>query len=408
LNKDKIEVALYQRLRDLFNFQADLVFYDLTSTYFAGHGPEGFAKHGYSRDGKPRNVQVVVGVVMVAGWPIAHHVWAGNTRDSKTVPEVVADLSKRFAFRQVVFVGDRGMVTEKNLQVLEKAEGAWGFLVGMTRRQNPEAEALIDRVDEGRWIDCKAGITAQEKSEPPRTRVQEVSCDRAGVRVFVVDSDERRAYEQRMREKVMERARVGLQKVQARVEKGQLKKAEKIGAAVERVMQRHHGHRYYDWALEDGRLRYFEHPVNLPREKKYEGKYLIQTDQPEMTPEEAVAQYKELNEVERGFHALKDPIGMRPIWHRVERRVRAHIFVAALAFLIDRMLERALKDAGVALSAQAAWSALQTVRRVSFRVQGQLRSGVTPGSSRARQVLKTLKLSDTRPPTPPKGEETTM
>jgi transposase len=408
LNKDKIEVALYQRLRDLFDFQPDLVFYDLTSTYFAGHGPGDLAKHGYSRDGKPRNVQVVVGVVMVAGWPIAHHVWAGNTRDSKTVPEVVGDLSKRFAFRQVVFVGDRGMVTEKNLQVLEKAEGEWGFLVGMTRRQNPEAETLIDRVDESRWIDCKAGITAQERSEPPRTRVQEVSCDRAGVRVFVVDSDERRAYEQRMREKVMERARVGLQKVQARVEKGQLKKAEKIGAAVERVMQRHHGHRYYDWALEDGRLRYFEHPVNLPREKKYEGKYLIQTDQPDMTPEEAVAQYKELNEVERGFHALKDPIGMRPIWHRVERRVRAHIFVAALAFLMDRMLERALKDGGVALSAQAAWSALQTVRHVSFWVQGNLRSGVTPGSSRARQVLKTLKLSDTRPPTPPKGEETTM
>jgi transposase len=408
LNKDKIEVALYHRLRDLFDFQPDLVFYDLTSTYFAGHGPAGLAKHGYSRDGKPRNVQIVVGVVMVAGWPIAHHVWAGNTRDSKTVPEVVADLSKRFAFRQVVFVGDRGMVTEKNLQVLEKAEGDWGFLVGMTRRQNPEAETLIDRVDEMKWIDCKAGITAQEKKEPPRTRVQEVSCDRAGVRVFVVDSDERRAYEQRMREKVMERARVGLQKVQARVEKGQLKKAEKIGAAVERVMQRHHGHRYYDWALEDGKLRYFEHPVNLPREKKYEGKYLIQTDQAEMTPEEAVAQYKELNEVERGFHALKDPVGMRPIWHRVERRVRAHIFVAALAFLIDRMLERALRDGDVALSAQTAWSALQTVRHVSFNVQGQLRSGVTPGSSRARQVLKTLKLSDTRAPTPPKGEETTM
>ena len=84
LNKDKIEVVLYHRLRDLFDFQPDLVFYDLTSTYFAGHGPASLAKHGYSRDGKPRNVQVVVGVVMVAGWPIAHHVWAGNTRDSKS------------------------------------------------------------------------------------------------------------------------------------------------------------------------------------------------------------------------------------------------------------------------------------------------------------------------------------
>jgi transposase len=408
LNKDKIEVALFHRLRDLFDLQPELVFYDLTSTYFTGHGPPTLAKHGYSRDGKPRHVQVVVGVVMVAGWPIAHHVWAGNTRDSKTVPEVVADLSKRFAFRRVVFVGDRGMVTEKNLSVLEKAEGDWGFLVGMTRRQNPEAEALIDRIDESRWIDCPAGITAQEKSQPPRTRVQEVACDRPGVRVFVVDSDERRAYEQRMREKVMERTRLGLEKIKARIEKGRLKRAEKIGAAVERVLQRHHGHRYYDWSLEDGCFRYFEHPVNLPREKKYEGKYLIQTDQADLKPEEAVAQYKELNEVERGFHALKDPIGMRPIWHRVERRVRAHIFVAALAFLIERMLERALKDAGVPLSAQAALKALETLRQVTFRVQGQLRTGVTPGSARARQVLKALDLSDTRPPAPPKGEETTM
>jgi len=72
------------------------------------------------------------------------------------------------------------------------------------------------------------------------------------------------------------------------------------------------------------------------------------------------------------------------------------------------MLERALKDAGVALSPEAARSALETVRHVSFRVQGEIRSGVTPGSSRARQVLKALKLSDTHPPTPPKGEETTM
>jgi transposase len=408
LNKDKIEVALYRRLRDLFDFQPDLVFYDLTSTYFTGHGPVGFARHGYSRDGKPRNVQVVVGVVMVAGWPIAHHVWAGNTRDSKTVPEVVADLSKRFDFRQVVFVGDRGMVTEKNLKILEAAEGEWGFLVGMTRRQNPEAEMLIDRVDEKQWIDCPMGITAQEKSEPPRTRVQEVPCDRAGVRVFVVDSDERRAYEQRMREKVMERARVGLEKLQTRVEKGRLKRAEKIGAAAQRVLQRHHGHRYYDWEFEGGRFRYFEHPVNLPREKKYEGRYLIQTDRVEMTPEEAVAHYKELNEVERGFHALKDPIGMRPIWHRVERRVRAHIFVAALAFLLDRMLERVLRDRGVAISSQAAWSALQTVRHVSFRVHGELRSGITPGSSRARQVLKAIEISDLRPPAPPKGQETRM
>ena len=122
----------------------------------------------------------------------------------------------------------------------------------------------------------------------------------------------------------MERTRVGLEKVRTRVTQRRLKRPEKIGSAVERVLQRNHGHRYYDWELKDGQLRIFEHPVNLPREKKYEGKYLIQTDQQNMTELDAVAHYKELNEVERGFHALKDPIRMRPIWHHTERRVRAH------------------------------------------------------------------------------------
>jgi transposase len=408
LNKDKVEVALYQRLRTLFEFEADLVLYDLTSTYFEGHGPSELAKHGHSRDGKPRKVQVVVGVVMVAGWPIAHHVWAGNRRDSTTVKEVVKDLATRFRFGRLVFVGDRGMVTKENLQQLMDDE-AHGFLVGMTRRRNPEAEKLIDQVDEAKWIDCPMGINAQEKKkDPPRTRVQEVKCDRTGVRVFVVDSDERREYEERQRSKAMKRVFEALEKVQTRVTKGQLKQPEKIGAAVERALRKSHGHRYYGWELKEGQLNIFEHPVNLPREKKYEGKYLIQTDQADMTPQDAVAYYKDLDEVERAFRSLKDPLGMRPIWHHAARRVKAHIFVAALSFLIERMLGHALKNARVSLSAQSALEALKTIRHVAFRVDGQRRSGVTPGSARAREVLNALKLTDHLPPPPPQGDETVM
>lgn len=405
VNKEKLEVALYERLRTLFEFEADLVLYDLTSTYFEGRGPATLAKHGHSRDGKPRNVQVVIGVVMVAGWPIAHHVWAGNTRDSTTVKQVVEDLATRFHFRRLVFVGDRGMVTKTNLDTLQKNEGH-GFLVGMTRRRNTEAVTLIDRVDESKWVDCPMGINAREKTDPPRTRVQEVTCDREGVRVFVVDSDERRQYEEGQRIKVMKRVQARLQKIQKRVAEGKLKQPEKIGAAVERALQKNHGYRYYAWELQDGRLEIVEHPVNLPREKKYEGKYLIQTDQADITPQEAVYYYKDLTDVERAFRSLKDPLGMRPIWHHKERRVQAHIFVAALAFLIERMLERALKDAGVALSAQSALEALKTMRHVQFRVGDQVHTGVTPGSSRARQVVKALKLADCHPPLPPDGEKT--
>jgi transposase len=473
LNKDEIEVELYQRLRDLFDFEPELVLYDLTSTYFEGHGPA-VARHGHSRDGKPRNVQVVVGVVMVAGWPITHHVWAGNTRDVTTVPEVLLDLAQRFHFRRVVFVGDRGMVSEKNLGVLRgeaaetKAAGpeteaaapvaveateascngedsaetacegppgeeseasvsgaprvtaaeatrelkrlqvTCGYLLGMVRRRNPEVEKLIDRVKEDAWIDCPAGINAQEKASSPRTRVQEVSGERRGVRCFVIDSDERREYEQRQREKTMRRAREALAKVEQRVTLGRLKDPAKIGAAVERALQRHYGYRYYAWELKEDVLKITEHPVRLAQEKKYEGKYLLQTDQAEITAVEAVQQYKQLAEVERAFRTIKDPLSLRPIHHRAEHRVRAHIFVAALAFLLDRLLERRLKAGHANLSTADAWSALETIRHVTFRVQGEHRTGVTPGSSRARQVLKALAITDLRPPTPPQSKLTTM
>ena len=155
-------------------------------------------------------------------------------------------------------------------------------------------------------------------------------------------------------------------------------------------------------------LQITEHPVRLAQEKKYEGKYLLQTDQTEITAVEAVQQYKQLAEVERAFRNMKDPLSLRPIHHRTEHRVRAHIFVAALAFLLNRLLEQRLKASQTNLSTGDAWSALETIRHVTFRVQGEHRTGVTPGSTRARQVLKALAITDLRPPAPPRSESTTM
>jgi len=117
-NKERIEKELFLSLRNLFSLQADLVFYDLTSTYFEGHGPTGLAYHGHSRDDKPRNRQILVGQVMIDGWPIAHHVFEGNKRDSTTVVGVLKDIEERFGLRRVVLVGDRGMVTSDNIELL--------------------------------------------------------------------------------------------------------------------------------------------------------------------------------------------------------------------------------------------------------------------------------------------------
>ena len=396
--KEAIEQSLYLKLRDLFSLKAELVFYDLTSTYFEGEGPEELGHHGYSRDGKPRHEQVQVGVVMVNGWPIAHHVFAGNRRESETVRGIIDDLERRFGLKRVVFVGDRGMVTSDNLAMLR--ERKQGYLVGLQRRRREDVYELIMKA-RGPWQECPSKAVA--KASDARTLVQEVTGEWPGVRVFVVHSEERLAYERAMRERSMERTRTELEKLERRVAGGKLKAREKIGAAAAQILARNHGHRYYGWEMKEDAFRYFEHP-NLEREKAYEGKYLIQTEEQSLTPTEAVAAYKELSEVERAFRCLKDVIEMRPIYHRDDGRVQGHIFVAVLAFLLKRALEKKLKAAGSHLSGEAALEALRTVHVVQMQVGSKRRQGVTAGSSRAREVLKALGIATT---TPPQAPETT-
>src|SRR6201997_354460 len=225
--KAEIEHALFVTLRDLFSLRVDLVFYDLTSTYFEGQGPPEMGANGHSRDGKPHNPQVLVGLVLVDGWPIAHHVFEGNKRDAKTVPDVLRDLEQRFGLKRIVFIADRGMVTCQNLDDLRA--GGHGYIVGRNRRRSGEVFDYIQSAT-GAWTECPVGITAREKAAPPKTLVQEVTSIKPGVRVFVVHSDERAEFERAQRVKAMGRVRTRLEGLQQRIQKGRLKAPEKIGA----------------------------------------------------------------------------------------------------------------------------------------------------------------------------------
>ena len=404
--KARLEVGIWQQLRDLFSVEPELVFYDITSTYFEGQGPAELGRFGYSRDGKPRKRQIVVGVVMMDGWPIAHHVFAGNRLDQTTVAEVVEDLRRRFGLERVVFVGDRGMVTLKNVAHLR--EGGQGYLLGLQRRNRKDIPDYIEEAEQGQWQECGMGISASEQAVPPRTRVCEVAGKEPGVRVFVVHSEEREQYERGMRELSMERARQDLEALRVRVEKGELKDAEKIGAAAAKAMVRNHGHRYFAWELRRNRFVYFEHPVNLARERACEGKYVIQTEEQNLSPVEAVASYKQLNEIERGFAHLKGLMEVRPVYHHKDDRVRAHVFVAALALLLDRALEKRLRAAGSTLSSPAAWQALETVRCVAMQIGDRTKLCVTRGSRQAAEVLKILRLPTLDPPESAKDQNGPM
>ena len=404
--KAEIEHALFTTLRDLFSLQVDMVFYDLTSTYFEGRGPPGIGAHGHSRDGKPRNPQVLVGLVVVDGWPIAHHVFAGNRRDANTVSEVLRDVEQRFGLKRVVFVGDRGMVTSQNLDDLRTR--GHGYIVGRNRRRSGEVFDYIQSAT-GPWIECSMGIAAREKASSPKTLVQEVASNRLGVRVFVVHSEEREAFERRHRIKAMERVRARLEKLARRIAQGKLKAPEKVGAAAARVLARNHGHRYYGWSYEDGVFRFFEHPVHFAREQAYEGKYVIQTEEANLSAVEAVRLYKELSDVERCFANLKDVIDMRPVYHQTAERVEAHIFVAALAFLLHRAIEKKLKAARLDLSATEALMILRSIRVVDIDLgNGTTKRSVTAPTPRAAAVLRAIGIADLDPPTPPTQGQTVM
>jgi transposase len=404
--KSAIEHALFEHLRRREGLSAELAFYDLTSTYFEGQGPDRLGAHGYSRDGKPRNRQVLLGMVLIEGWPLTHHIFAGNKRDALTVPTVLDDLKQRFGLRRVVFVGDRGMVTTDNLERLRTAQQ--GYVVGRNRRRNDTVYRYIESAT-GPWIECPVGRTAQEKAAAPRTLVQEVASEEPGVRIFVVHSDERRAYEQAQRRKAMARVRTALEGLKRRVEQGRLKAPEKIGAAAARILAQHHGHRYYDWRYSEGTFDFFPHSVHLKREKAYEGKYVIQTEESGLTPVEAVQIYKGLSEVERAFRSLKDVLGLRPIYHQTDARVEAHVFVAALAFLLHRALERRLHAAGLDWSATEALETVRTVHVVDIVLgEGRRKRAVTRGSDRAELILKTLGITDRHPPSPPEEEPMIM
>jgi len=183
-HKEEIEREIYMRLRDLFSINVDLVFYDLTSTYFAQREPKGDLKrHDHSRDEKKGNVQVVVGVVMVDGLPIASHVFKGNEADKSTLKKVIDDIANRFGIRQVIFIGDRGIVSEENIKFLESLN--YRYILGHPRRRSKKTEKYSEKLkDTWQRID-------------DNTRFQETLTDDKK-RVFVVESKERKGYEEAM------------------------------------------------------------------------------------------------------------------------------------------------------------------------------------------------------------------
>jgi hypothetical protein len=374
--KQPLEEELWAASRDLFNLGLDLVFYDLTSTYFEGLGP-GDARYGYSRDHRPDLRQVVLAPACDQhGFPIAHEVLPGNRADVTTVLQMVETLRQRFTIRRCVFVADSGMVSHTNLAALDEA--GYGYVVAVKRQQLPGMTELravpLDQYQE-------AGHGLRIRVGEPDTSGRRLVCCYSAVR-----ADEQR----QIREARIRRAQTALEVLQASVAAGHLKAPEKIIARAARHLALTNATRYFRYEASLGAFSFAVRQDDLDGLQADDGKYFLLANAPQLQPEEIVDAYYTLQEVERAFRDMKDFLKLRPVYHWTDRRVQAHIFVCVLAYLLQKALASRLQQAGLTFSARQALDQLSTMHLVENRLGDATIRTISRPSPQVQAILKAV------------------
>lgn len=351
--------------------EGDLVFYDITSTWFDGDRSlveDDIRCFGYSRDGRFDRRQITIGVVMDSdGIPLCHHVFPGNTVDKTTVAEVVADLKNRFNLRGVTFVGDRGMLSDDNIDALLTEE--FGYIVAHPLRRGEMAREGVKRMAD------RFDRNSQEEQY-----TQDVS---SGIRCVLAYSPKIAAEVREGRQKRLAAADAFAKERQTRLKNpSQRGRKPTPQGTYDRIR---------DYLRDKGLLSLYQmeivgDKVTVKADKKardweetIDGMLLLETTDQTSTPEEVVKRYKELAEIERGWRALKSTLLLRPVYHWTEDRILAHVFICVLALQIERWMRNKLKG----ISVPAAIRQLRQIKMVEV-VEGK-KSRILPTRLTAEQ-----------------------
>ena len=299
-----------------------LALYDLSSSYFEGtHCP--LAKLGHDRDGKKHKLQVNYGLLTSqAGCPVAVSVYEGNTGDAKTLMPQVKKLREEFGLTQVVLVGDRGMISHKAIKELHELEG----LSWITALKSTQIRSLVE------------GETLQLGLFDERNLMELAHPDYPGERLVACRNPQLAKLRSHKRRALLEATQKELEKVRASVEGGRLRGKDKIGLRVGRLVNQYKVAKHFELTIEERRFDFKVLEEQVVAEAALDGIYVIRTSVPKkrMSAADAVRNYKALANVERAFRALKTvDLKVRPIHHRLENRVRAHIFLCMLAYYIE-------------------------------------------------------------------------
>ena len=318
--QDKVETALAKRhLRE-----GSLVLYDATSVYFEGRSCP-LAHHGYSREHRADRLQIVVGLLTdPEGRPIAVEVFDGATADPTTLGSQVKKLQERFALARVVVVGDRGMLTEARIREdLEPRELLW-----ISSLRAPAIKKLAE------------GGTLQLGLFDQRDLAEIADPGYPGERLIVCRNPLLRAERTRKRQELLEATEHELDAIVAATQRKQrpLRGKEKIGERLGRVLGRFKMSKHFRTEITETSLRYERNTALIEAEAALDGFYILRTNVPveQMGPSDVVQAYKNLSRAERAFRSLKSvDLKIRPIYHHLPERVRAHVFLCMLAYYVE-------------------------------------------------------------------------
>jgi hypothetical protein len=353
-HKEALFDHLVGRWRDLFNVSFDVLLYDLTSTYFESDPPaddEDKRRHGYSRDHRPDCVQVVIALVVTPeGLPLAYEVLPGNTRDCTTLKDFLARIERQYGKARRVWCMDRGIPTEEVLAQMRASDPPVQYLVGTPKGRLTRLEkALLAKP----WQAARPGVQVKLLAQDDELYV-------------FAESRDRIAKERSMRRRQLKWLWARLQKLSTmRLTREEL--LMKLGAAKAKTPAA--------WRLIDievdkcaARFTYRLDRRKLAQVRRREGRYLLRTNLTASDPAQLWQFYLQLVEVEAAFKTLKGDLAIRPVFHQLEQRVEAHIFIAFLAYCLHVTLGQQLKALAPGLTPRSVLDKFATVQMIDVYV----------------------------------------
>jgi transposase len=332
----KVQEAVFFAVANLLNLEVDLLFFDTTSTYFErdseDDGDDALRRYGHSKDHRGDLPQIVIGLAVTKeGIPVRVWCWPGNSNDQAVLAQVRDDL-RGWKLGRVITVVDRGFSSMDNLAYLRRAGGH--YIAGMRMRDgNPLIEQVLSR--QGRYQQVRDNL-----------RVKEVTIDGQDTRFVICHNPEQAERDKQQRDRAIARIEAELTRIaeqrarDAHRPPGDRTRTRNEAAHVraECALRDHPSLGRWLTQQPNGRLKV--NKAKVKAEQRLDGKYLIATSDPHISAEDAALGYKNLLEAERGFRDLKSTLLLRPVFHRLEHRIRAHVLICWLALLLVRVAER--------------------------------------------------------------------